>query len=146
MPCWAYKAHMRRTRTLLASLLALGALLAMPAAAKEGVRAKLDSPVRLDAAPGTKVRVAWRLVDKAGRPFGAGGIYLRVTRCGGGLRRVPATETPRRRGRYSARFTVPKGGIRMLRVGLEGIRTTGGRTERADVVFEFDPPLTRTCP
>jgi hypothetical protein len=107
------------------------------------VRAKLEGSVRLDAAPGTNVKVAWRLVDDRDRPFGARDIRLRVTRCGGGLRRIAATE--RGHGRYVARFTVPKGGIRMLRVGLEGIRITEGRTERGDMVFEFDPPLTRTC-
>jgi hypothetical protein len=38
-------------------LLLIGVLLALPAAAKEGVRAKLDEPVRLGTAPGKTIRV-----------------------------------------------------------------------------------------
>jgi hypothetical protein len=42
---------------------------------------------------------------------------------------------------------VPKGGIRKLRVGLKSLRIIGDRRERADVFFEFDPPLRprRSC-
>lgn len=133
---------MRATLPLV-GLLAAGALLAMPAAAKEGVRAKLDAPVRLDTAPGKRIKVLWRLVDAEGRPFGAGGIYLRVSRCGRGPMRVDATR--RGRGRFSARLKVPRGGIRKLVVGLGGWRIYGGRTEPADMLFQFDPPLRRRC-
>lgn len=130
---------MRRVIPLAAVL----ALLAVPAAAKEGVRAKLDAPVRLDAAAGKTVRVAWRLIDAEGHAFGAGGIYLRVSRCG----RAPFTAraTARGRGHYVARFTMPRGGIRKLVVGLKGWRIMGDRRERADVFFAFDPPLQRRC-
>ena len=135
---------MRRGPALVAVLFAAGALAAMPALAKEGVRAKLDAPVRLDAKPGRTIRVAWRLVDENGQAFGASGIYLRVSRCGGQPIRVPAAD--RGRGRFSARVKVPKGGIRKLLVGLEGWSITGGKTERADVFFQFDPPVYRDCP
>jgi len=57
-----------------AVLIVAGALLTMPAVAKEGVRAKLDEPVVLDASPGKTITVAWRLIDEDGRPFGASGI------------------------------------------------------------------------
>jgi hypothetical protein len=133
-------------RTVRLSLLALTALalLTSPASAKEGVRAKLEGTARLDAAAGTKLRVAWRLVDAGGRPFGASGIYLRVARCAGGVRRVPARS--RGRGRFSARVVVPQGGIRELRVGLVGWRIPrGGKAQRADRLFAFDPPLVRRC-
>jgi hypothetical protein len=133
---------MRLTR-LLGVLVAATALLAVPAAAKEGVRAKLVEPIRLDAAAGETLTVKWRLVDRDGRPFGAGGIYLRISRCGRGPLTVPARESSR--GRYSAIVKVPKGGIRALHVGLKGWRTIAGRTERADMRFRFDPPLTRRC-
>ena len=133
-----------RPTLLLCVLIAAAALLAMPAAAKEGVRAELDEPVRLGTPPGETIKVAWHLADAEGRPFGAGGIYLRVTRCGGrSPMTVPATE--RSRGGYSARLKVPKGGIRRLRVGLRGWRIMGDRKERADVFFPFDPPLVRRC-
>jgi hypothetical protein len=133
-----------RAIPLLVGLVVASASLVMPATAKEGVRAKLDEPVRLDAPPGTTVRVAWRLVDEDGSPFGASGIYLRASRCGRGPLKIRATE--RRRGRYSARVKIPKGGIRKLLVGLEGWRIVGDRKERADVFFRFDPPLRRRCP
>lgn len=124
----------------LAGLVAAGAvLIAIPASAKEGVRAKLDAPVRLDTAPGKRVTVRWRLVDARGRPFGASRIYLRVSRCGRKPLHVRATA--RGAGRYSAGVTVPQGGIRKLLVGLKGWRIMGDRRERADVLFPFDPQL-----
>ena len=133
---------MRPTLSL-AVLIAAAALLAMPAAAKDGVRAVLDEPVRLGTPPGKTIKVAWRLVDTKGRRFGASGIYLRVSRCGRRALTVPATERPG--GGYSAHVKVPKGGIRRLRVGLRGWRIMGDRKERADVFFQFDPPLVRRC-
>ena len=132
-----------RPTLLLSVLIAAAALLAMPATAKEGVRAELDEPVRLGTPPGKTIKVAWHLVDQEGRAFGASGIYLRVSRCGRRGLTVPATE--RSRGGYSARVKVPKGGIRRLRVGLRGWRITGDRKERADVFFQFDPQLVRRC-
>jgi hypothetical protein len=133
---------MRRTLVLV-TLIAIAAVLAVPAAAKNGVRAKLDDPVKLGAA-GQTITVAWHLVDAKGEHFGAGGIYLRVSRCGRAPLTVPATGTAD--GGYVARVKVPKRGIRKLIVGLQGWRTVRGRTTRADAFFKFDPPLTRRCP
>ena len=132
-----------RPTLLLSVLITAAALLAMPAAAKDGVRAELDEPVRLGTPPGKTIKVAWHLVDQDGRAFGASGIYLRVSRCGRPPSTVPATE--RSGGGYSARVKVPKGGIRRLSVGLRGWRIIGDRKERADVFFQFDPPLVRRC-
>jgi hypothetical protein len=132
-----------RPTLLLSVLIAAVALLAIPAAAKDGVRAELDEPVRLGTPPGETIKVAWRLVDNEGRRFGASGIYLRVSRCGRAPLTVPATE--RAGGGYSARIKVPRGGIRKLRVGLRGWRIIGARKERADRFFPFDPPLVRRC-
>ena len=133
---------MRRV-CLLILLVAASALVATTAPAKEGVRATLDSQLDLDTRAGKTVRVAWHLSDADGNPFGAGGIYLRVSRCGARPLRVPAKE--RGEGRYSARFKVPKGGIRKLMVGLEGWRIIGDKKERADAVFNFVPALGRRC-
>ena len=116
---------------------------ATPAGAKRGVRAKLDAPVRLEAATGQTINVQWRLVDEHGDAFGASGIYLRVSRCG--ARPMVVSATARRGGHYAARVTVPRGGIRKLLVGLKGWRITGGRRERADAFFQFDPPVYRDC-
>ena len=132
-----------RPTLLISVLIAAAALLAIPAAAKEGVRAELVEPVRLGTPAGETIKVAWKLIDEQGRPFGASGIYLRVSRCGRRALTVPATE--RRGGGYSARVKVPKGGIRKLRVGLRGWRIIGDRKERADMFFPFDPPLVRRC-
>jgi hypothetical protein len=132
-------------RALPIAVLAAGAaLLAVPAAAKEGVRATLDKPVALGAAPGTTIRVTWHLVDQHGQPFGASGIYLRVSRCGQRPLRIGATS--RGHGGFSARVRVPKAGISKLVVGLKGWRITPGHRERADVFFQFDPPVRRDCP
>jgi hypothetical protein len=119
------------------------ASLAVQAPAKEGVRATLDKPVRLDARAGEVVRVAWHLSDGQGHRFGASGIYLRVSRCGAGPMRVRARE--RGHGRYSASFKVPRGGIRKLMVGLKGWRIIGNKKERADAIFNFAPALGRDC-
>jgi hypothetical protein len=88
-------------------------------------------------------RVTWDLVDGDGRPFGASGIYLRVSRCGRRPLHIPAREQAH--GRYSARFTVPRRGVRKLMVGLKGWRTVQGRTRRADAIFNFVPALGRDC-
>jgi hypothetical protein len=132
-----------RRANLLAGIVAVCALLAVPAAGKEGVRATLDHPIRLDGAAGKAIRVAWHLVDAKRRPFGASGIYLRVSRCGRRPMRISATAHAR--GGYSAHVRMPKGGIRKLLVGLKGVRIVGDRKERADVYFQFDPPLYRDC-
>src|SRR5437899_12633260 len=136
----AYKRRMRRAHAI-AVLAVLGSLLALPAAAKEDVRATLDKPVRLGAPPGTTIRVTWHLVDRQGRPFGASGLYLRVSRGTGGPLRMAATN--RGRGGFAARVRMPKGGIRKLVVGLEGWQISGGHRRRADVLFPFDPPVER---
>jgi hypothetical protein len=127
----------------LATLLATVVLLAVPAAAKDGVRAVLIEPMRLDSAPGTTLTVRWRLVAEDGSRFGASGIYLRVSRCGRSPIKIAASP---RGGGYVARVTVPRGGLRKLVVGLEGWRSSPGRpARRADAYFQFKPPLARDC-
>src|SRR5688572_16779560 len=102
--------------TLFFVVLGLAAVLAVPALGKEGVRATLDRPVKLDTPAGKTMRVLWHLSDGEGNPFGAGGIYLRVSRCGAPPLRIRAKD--RGEGHFSARFTVPKRGVRKLMVGL----------------------------
>jgi hypothetical protein len=129
-----------RNSFAVAAVVAAGALLAVPAEAKDGVRAKLDRPVVLSGA--TTVTVKWRLFDEHGREFKAGGIYLRVSRCG----RAPEVIAAKRSGgSYMARVKVPPRGLRKVIVGLEGWVTADGRTTRRDKFFQFDPPLARDC-
>lgn len=133
---------MRRALTALA--VSAAALAAAPALAKEGVTAKLVDPVRLGAKPGTKLRFDLRLRDERGRPFGAGGLYLRVLSCRRKVTHVPLRE--RSRGRFAATVIVPRGRIRRVTVGLPGWRMyPDGTEERADAFFAFDPPLARPC-
>ncbi len=131
-----------RARTGLAIAAAAGLVIAAPAGGKGNVRAKLDRPVRLDTAPGKRITVAWHLLDERGGHFGASGIYLRVSRCGRKPMRLAARD---RDDGYYVRFTVPRGGIRKLMVGLKGWQITATSRRRADRYFQFDPPLHRTC-
>jgi hypothetical protein len=109
------------------------ALVAAPAApAKEGVRATLIGPVDLDARPGERITIAWKLEDTQGRPFGAGGLFVRLRSAAGGRSATAVTEGS---GRFTVRLTVPEGGIGRIEFGLRGWRTAGGQTSRADVLF-----------
>jgi len=129
-----------RTSFAVAVVVAAAALLAVPAEAKDGVRAKLDRPVALH---GVKtVTVKWRLVDEDGELFKASGIYLRVSACGRARVEVPAKRSG---DGYTATVRVPPRGLRKLIVGLQGWKTANGRTTRADRYFQFDPPLARDC-
>lgn len=133
---------MRAIRIILA-VFVVAAVSAPPAIAKDGVRAKLDRPVNLNAEPGKRIRVAWHLFDRHGNPFGASGIYLRVSRCGRPLIRLRATQVG---DGYSVRLRVPKGGIRKLVVGLQGWQfRRGHKPRRSDALFAFNPPLRRSC-
>jgi hypothetical protein len=131
-------------RRSLAALVSLTALVAaVPAAAKDGVRAKLDKPVNLSTKPGQEIHVAWHLLDRHGNNFGARDIYLRVSRCGRPLIRVRATQAG---DGYHVVLRVPRGGIRTLAVGLQGIQIRRGhKPRRADPLFPFAPPLRRRC-
>jgi hypothetical protein len=102
-----------------AVVLAVAVLAAGSAGAKEGVEAMLLSAVPTDAAPGSTLRIEWRLVQlENGRPFGAGGIFVRLVGAGGAATTADAEATAQ--GRFSATAVVPDGGIRRIRIGLHG--------------------------
>jgi hypothetical protein len=106
----------------------VGLVLATAAGAKEGVVARLENPGALRSPAGTKVALLWTL--RAGtRPFTASGIYLRLN----GARETPATE--RATGRFRARVTIPRGGVRTIVIALMGWRTDATGTRRADWRF-----------
>jgi hypothetical protein len=101
---------------VLAALLAL----APAAGAKEGVVARVLTPIPREAAPGSTVKVAWSLTflhDGKRRPFGAGYVFARLVGPGG--KRMPlAYGVGAKPGRYSARVRVPRGGARRLEIGI----------------------------
>src|ERR1700754_5097873 len=101
-----------RTSFAVAAVVAAAALPAVPAKAKDGVRAKLDRPVSLE--PGETRTFTWRLLDEHGEEFTASGIYLRVSRCG----RAPLIVAAKRSSKgYTARVKVPPRGLRKVIVG-----------------------------
>jgi hypothetical protein len=107
---------MRRVAAVV-SALGLAVLAAASAGAKEGVEATLLTPIPKDATPGSTVRVEFRLADLNGRPFGAGGLFVRLVGAGGAATTASA-HAQTAPGRYAADAAVPDGGIRRIRIGL----------------------------
>ena len=128
-----------RLRPRAAVLLALvgAAVLAGPAVAKEDVQATLLTPVQLDATPGEEITVAWTLVsiDDQGkqRPFGASGVYIRLSSAVDGEPTIGAAAGDE--GRYEATVLVPEGGIGSIKIGLQGWMSDPTGTHRSDVFF-----------
>jgi hypothetical protein len=144
---------------------ALACAIATPpsAAAKRDVQATLENPAALTRAQGgERVRLAFAMstaprlpiLDPRGRvpphPFGALGVYVRVTPSNGGAPAIVSADPPGDRGypagRYVADVTVPAGGIRSLAIGLEGYQYVAGHApRRSDVFFAIvNDPFART--
>jgi hypothetical protein len=112
--------------------LALAALVAVAffvgpnaAAAKEGVVARVLTPIARDARPGTAITIVWTLsyVDetRTRRPFGSAAIFVRLLGPDGSRSpRVYGAEV--RRGRFRATVRIPRGGVRKLEIGVMGTR------------------------
>jgi hypothetical protein len=82
------------------------------------------------------VRVEWRLAELgSGRPFGAGGVFIRLVGAGGPTTTAGAAEI--RPGRFAASLAVPGGGIRRIRIGLHGWTSGPRGTRRADLFFRI---------
>jgi hypothetical protein len=130
-------------RTLLClSVLAAALVLAAPAAAKDGVQARVTTAIPMDASPGDRLHVAWKLdvLDRSATytPFNAVGVFVRLRSASYGAPTIAfATPTAHPDGRYDATVTVPDGGIGSVEIGLRG--TT-------DVVFPLigDPLVAGT--
>src|SRR5262245_3665651 len=119
---------------------AIAAALAPQVSAKDGVVARLENPAALRAPAGSHIVLAWTLRDGK-RPFTAAGIYAVLHGRNGRTATGWALETAP--GRYRARLTIPKGGVRAVRIGLEGWSTGPGGTKRADWLFPIaNDPLT----
>jgi hypothetical protein len=134
------------SRVLIASIAGgLCAVVATPSAlGKDGVRARVEAPVSLAAAPGSTLTIVWTLSSTEGgrrRPFGAAEVFVRLRSASGG--KSTKAHGQGGIGRYVARVTVPRGGIGGIDFGLEGMRYLGGgpgrgRPEDADVYFPLD--------
>jgi hypothetical protein len=118
-----------RTRRLIVApavlAMACSLLLAAGPAAlgKDNVTARLLTPLRLDAAAGEQLTVAWVLAgtDEHGQhqPFNAIGIFVRLRSASGGRPTVGlATPDAHPQGRYDAQVAVPEGGIGGIQIGL----------------------------
>lgn len=112
----------RRTSVTLLALLVAAVLVAAQASAKEGMVARVLTPIDREAEPGTRVTVVWDLfaiVDGKRHAFGGGDVFIRFFGAGESRsRRVPAE--PIREGRYRARVSVPSGGVRRVVIALMG--------------------------
>ena len=141
-----------RVKFALLAAAAAALLAAVPAVAKQGVRATLNGTVPLDASPGTHVRVAWTLtyVDEHGRkrPFGAGAVYVRLlSSTGAGAQTAYAAPGAHEEGRYTASVVVPEGGIRDIQIALHGFTSGANGTRNADVRFPItNDPLPGVAP
>jgi hypothetical protein len=123
-------------RFALVALAAAAALVAaLPATAKEGVTATLLTRIPLDAPAGTRLEVAWRLTyldHGSRRPFGAGGVFVRLRSAAGG-RAVTAFASGN--GDYRTTVVVPEGGIGDVQIGLQGWTSGPDGTRESDLLF-----------
>jgi hypothetical protein len=131
---------MTRSALALFAAVVLASIVAVPAGAKDGVKATLTTTIPLDAAAGTRVRVAWRLfsVDERGkkRPFGAGGVFVRLLSASGAeAKEGLASAGPSGTGEHEATVVVPEGGIRDIEIGLHGWTSGVAGTRQSDLLF-----------
>jgi len=133
-----------RVAAVLASV-ALGLLAAASAAeAKEGVEGTLHTSIPAGATPGTRLTLEWSLADHHGRPFGAGGLFVRLRGPDGAFSEAYADGSTHPDGRYRATVTVPRGGVDSVEVGLRGIVSGPEGTKRGDLLFPLaTDPLAR---
>jgi hypothetical protein len=104
-------------------LAVLLALWAPTAVAKDGVVARVLTPISHDAQPGSRVTIAWTLTyPEAGkrRPFGAGYVFARLVGPAGSRAPLAYGVHTRRPGGYRARVKVPRGGVKRLEIGMMG--------------------------
>ena len=118
---------------------------AVPASGKEGARATLTTRIPVAAPAGSTVRLAWivTFLDSGKRrPFGAGGMFVRL------LGQVPGASTKVYaqgvNGRYRATVTVPRGGLRGIQLGLRSLVSDPKGTRESDWLFPITNSPFRT--
>ena len=130
------------TSLFAAALLLVGAA---SVAAKEGVQARVVTPIPREAAPGSRVTVVWTLssIDEGRRvPFGASAVFIRLF--GPGDARTPrAFGAERAPGRFSARPRIPRGGVKRVVFGLMGTACDANGCRPSPAVFRIAGPVFR---
>ena len=112
---------MGRRAAVIAFVLAAGVALVPAAGAKNGVRATLTSTVPRTAPAGTKIVVTFVLRDRAGHPFGAERIFVRLICPEKDVTSIAfASNASHADGRYRVVAVVPAGGLGAIRIGLRG--------------------------
>jgi hypothetical protein len=114
-------------------VIAVALVAALPAVAKEGVKATLTTSIPLDAPAGTRLHVGWTLASPDGSPFGAGGIFVRLASASGA--RAETAFARGDTGGYTATVRVPEGGIGDVVIGIRGFTSGATGTHNADVLF-----------
>ncbi|HEY7731324.1 MAG TPA: hypothetical protein VH950_10515 [Gaiellaceae bacterium] len=123
-----------------ATLAVLASLtLASGGAGKDGARARLLTPLPLAAKPGSAVVVRWAVDVPDGeggrRPFGAGGMFVRLLSRTGAPSTVGLADGT---GRFETTLRVPAGGIGGVRVGLRGTRCDANGCRPSDALFPLE--------
>jgi hypothetical protein len=115
---------LRRPPAAAVAVALAASLLVASASAKEGVVARVLTPIDREAAPRTRVTVGWTLTlveNGKRRPFGGGYAFVRlVGRGGSSSPRVYGTNPGP--GRYRATVRVPRGGVARVIFGIMGSR------------------------
>jgi hypothetical protein len=114
---------------------ALAVAVAIPAAAKSGTTATLLGDPRLDAKPGTPIRIAWKLSATSAQAAGGDDdrFYVRLLSAAG-ARSTHAYGKVRHR-RFVATVRVPRGGVGDIEIRLKGWMIMPGGTRRADMLI-----------
>ena len=105
----------------MAALVLALVVLVPSAAAKEGVWAELVTMPPAEALPGEQIEVSWTLqfLDHGKRkPFGAGGIFIRLRDADGGASTTAVADASN--GLFRTTVQVPASGIGGLQIGIHG--------------------------
>ncbi|HET9461850.1 MAG TPA: hypothetical protein VFO56_07940 [Gaiellaceae bacterium] len=132
---------MRRLLGFVAFAAVVAAVLvaASPSGAKEGVVARVLTPIPRTAEVGSRITVVWTLYHvEAGKrvPFNASGVFVRIFGFSG--RHSPrAYATQPAVGRYRAAVRVPRGGVHRVAIGLMGTSCEASGCRPSPAIFRI---------
>lgn len=136
---------MRMSSTFLTSLYLVLILSASSAAAKEGVKATVHTPISASAIEGSEIHVMWSLAEeKSGKPFSACAVFIRLIGPTGETTEASAKcGQEAAKGNYDASPVVPNGGISRIEIGVAGtITDREGASQRSDWLMPLmDDPM-----